>query len=176
MHWEHQHYNYITLLLINFITLVFNKIASLKNLKTIWFHAASLGEFEQAIPIIEEIKKQYPQYKILVTFFSPSGYEIRKNYNLADVVCYLPLDSKSNAKMFLEIVNPKIVIFIKYEFWPNLLNELQKNKVSTILVSGILRDKQLFFKSYGGFMRKSLNAFHHFFVHIFNKKFLQYLS
>ena len=150
----------------------FNKIKPLKKAKTIWFHAASLGEFEQARPIIEEIKKQYPQYKILVTFFSPSGYEIRKDYNLADVVCYLPLDSKSNAKMFLEIVNPTIAVFVKYEFWPNLLNELQKNKVSTILVSGILRKKQLFFKNYGGFMRKSLNAFNHFFVQDENSKTL----
>lgn len=142
----------------------FSKISALKHQDVIWFHAASLGEFEQARPIIEEIKKQYAQYKILVTFFSPSGYEIRKNYNLADVVCYLPLDSKSNAKRFVKIVNLKLAVFIKYEFWPNLLNELQKNEVSTILVSGILRDKQLFFKWYGGFMRRSLNAFHHFFV------------
>lgn len=142
----------------------FSKVTALKNEKTIWFHAASLGEFEQARPIIEELKKNYKQYKILVTFFSPSGYEIRKNYNLADVVCYLPLDSRSNAKKFLEIVNPKVAVFVKYEFWPNLLNELRKQDISTILVSGILRDKQLFFKSYGGFMRKSLKAFHHFFV------------
>ncbi|MHB0755606.1 3-deoxy-D-manno-octulosonic acid transferase [Polaribacter sp. M15] len=142
----------------------FFKISQLKNKNTIWFHAASLGEFEQARPIIEEIKEEYSQYKILVTFFSPSGYEIRKNYNLADVVCYLPLDSKSNAKKFVEIVNPKMAIFIKYEFWPNLLNELKRKEIPTILVSGILREKQLFFKSYGGFMRKSLEAFHHFFV------------
>jgi len=142
----------------------FSKISSLKNQDVIWFHAASLGEFEQARPIIEEIKKQYANYKILVTFFSPSGYEIRKNYNLADVVCYLPLDSKSNAKQFVKSINLKLAVFIKYEFWPNLLNELQKNEVSTILVSGILRDKQLFFKWYGGFMRKSLYAFQHFFV------------
>ncbi len=142
----------------------FSKISPLKHQDVIWFHAASLGEFEQARPIIEEIKKQYAKYKILVTFFSPSGYEIRKNYNLADVVCYLPLDSKSNVKRFVKIVNPKLAVFVKYEFWPNLLNELQKNEVSTILVSGILRDKQLFFKWYGGFMRASLNAFHHFFV------------
>jgi 3-deoxy-D-manno-octulosonic-acid transferase len=146
----------------------FAKISQLKNEPTIWFHVASLGEFEQARPIIEKIKNNYNQYKILITFFSPSGYEIRKNYNLADVVCYLPLDSKSNARKFVEEVNPKLAVFIKYEFWPNLLNELHKKEVSTILVSGILRDKQLFFKVYGGFMRKSLQAFHHFFVQ--NKK------
>lgn len=142
----------------------FSKISVLKDKNTIWFHAASLGEFEQARPIIEDLKKNHSQYKILVTFFSPSGYEIRKNYDLADVVCYLPLDSTSNARKFIEIVNPKMAIFIKYEFWPNLLNELNLKHVPTILVSGILRDKQLFFRSYGGFMRKSLNAFHHFFV------------
>ncbi|WP_405609799.1 3-deoxy-D-manno-octulosonic acid transferase [Polaribacter sp. Asnod1-A03] len=148
----------------------FSKISTLKNKKTIWFHVASLGEFEQARPIIEELKKDYKHYKILVTFFSPSGYEIRKNYNLADVVCYLPLDSKSNAKKFVEIVNPEFAIFIKYEFWPNLLNELKRQEIPTILVSGILREKQLFFKSYGDFMRKSLQAFHHFFVQDENSK------
>ena len=142
----------------------FSKISGLKNEQTIWLHAASLGEFEQARPIIEEIKSKYKNYKILVTFFSPSGYEIRKNYNLADVVCYLPLDTKSKAKKFVMEVNPTLAIFIKYEFWPNLLNELKKKEIPTILVSGILREKQLFFKSYGSFMRKSLQAFHHFFV------------
>ncbi|MFT6064790.1 MAG: 3-deoxy-D-manno-octulosonic-acid transferase [Polaribacter sp.] len=142
----------------------FHKIADLKKDKTIWFHAASLGEFEQARPIIEDLKKNHNQYKILVTFFSPSGYEVTKNYNLADVICYLPLDSKLNARKFIEEVKPSIAIFIKYEFWPNLLNELKKKEVSTILVSGILREKQLFFKWYGGFMRKSLEAFDHFFV------------
>jgi 3-deoxy-D-manno-octulosonic-acid transferase len=142
----------------------FSKIEALKNENVIWFHAASLGEFEQARPIIEELKKNFNQYKILVTFFSPSGYEIRKNYNLADVICYLPLDSRSNARKFVEIVNPKFAIFIKYEFWPNLLNELKLKEIPTVLVSGILREKQIFFKWYGGFMRESLKAFHHFFV------------
>ena len=142
----------------------FSKLSALKNEETIWFHAASLGEFEQARPIIEELNSKYNNYKILVTFFSPSGFEIRKNYNLADVVCYLPLDSKSNARKFIEIVNPKMAIFIKYEFWPNFLNELKRKEIPTILVSGILRKNQIFFKFYGGFMRKSLNAFHHFFV------------
>ena len=142
----------------------FSKISELNGSETIWFHAASLGEFEQARPIIEEIKKRYTNYKILVTFFSPSGYEIRKNYDLADVVCYLPLDSKTNAIRFIEVVKPKMAIFIKYEFWPNVLNELHKKQISTILVSGILREKQLFFKSYGAFMRKALHAFQHFFV------------
>ncbi len=148
----------------------FSKISTLKNKKTIWFHAASLGEFEQARPIIEELKKQYAEYKILVTFFSPSGYEIRKNYNLADVVCYLPLDSKSNARKFVKEVNPALAVFVKYEFWPNFLKELKQKDIPTILVSGILREKQLFFKSYGGFMKKSLQAFHHFFVQDENSK------
>ena len=142
----------------------FSKISELKNAKTIWFHVASLGEFEQARPIIEEIRNTHFEYKILVTFFSPSGYEIRKNYNLADVVCYLPLDSKSNVRKFVKEVNPVMVLFIKYEFWPNLLNELKKKEIKTILVSGILRKNQIFFKYYGGFMRRSLQAFHHFFV------------
>jgi 3-deoxy-D-manno-octulosonic-acid transferase len=148
----------------------FAKISPLKNEKTIWFHAASLGEFEQARPIIEELKNKYKAYKILVTFFSPSGYEIRKQYNLADVVCYLPLDSKKNAKRFIEEVNPALAVFIKYEFWPNLLNELKKKEIKTILVSGILRENQIFFKNYGGFMRTSLGAFNHFFVQDNNSK------
>ena len=142
----------------------FRKISSLKNANTIWFHAASLGEFEQAIPIIEELKKSHKSYKILVTFFSPSGYEVRRNYKLADVVCYLPLDSKANAQKFIATVNPTVAIFIKYEFWPNFLKELKKKEIPTILVSGIVREQQVFFKWYGGFMRKSLEAFHHFFV------------
>lgn len=141
-----------------------SKVDELKNQNTIWFHAASLGEFEQARPIIEEIKKDHSKYKILVTFFSPSGYEIRKNYDLADVICYMPLDSKSNARRFIEIVNPKMAIFVKYEFWPNFLFELKRNEIPIILISGILRKNQSFFKWYGGFMRKALITFNHFFV------------
>jgi 3-deoxy-D-manno-octulosonic-acid transferase len=148
----------------------FSKIASLKNEQTIWFHAASLGEFEQARPIIEALKKNYKHHKILVTFFSPSGYEVRKNYDLAAVVCYLPLDSALNARKFVAAINPTLAIFIKYEFWPNLLNELKKKEIKTILVAGILRNEQLFFKSNGGVMRTSLEAFHHFFVQDSNSK------
>lgn len=155
----------------------FSKIQELKGKETIWFHAASLGEFEQARPIIEQVKKDHSHCKILVSFFSPSGYEIRKNYNLADVVCYLPLDSKSKAKQFIEIVNPKIAIFVKYEFWPNFLKELKTQNISTILVSGILRKQQIFFKFYGGFMRKSLQAFHYFFVqNVTSKKLLESIN
>lgn len=142
----------------------FSLLQQLKNEKVVWFHAASLGEFEQAIPIIEKVKKKYTDYKILVTFFSPSGYEIRKNYPLADVVCYLPFDTKKNAQKFVETLNIQIAIFVKYEFWPNLLFELQKQQIKTILISGIFRENQVFFKYYGGFFRKSLEAFDYFFL------------
>lgn len=135
-----------------------------KSDQTIWFHCASLGEFEQGRPIIEKIKSQYPNYKIVLTFFSPSGYEIRKNYAFADVVTYLPLDTRSNAKKFINIVKPQLAVFVKYEFWPNILNELKEQKIETILVSGIFRKNQSFFKRYGGWMRKSLHAFSHFFL------------
>ena len=144
----------------------FSKLASTisKSDKTIWIHCASLGEFEQGRPIIEEIKEKYKDYKIVLTFFSPSGYEVQKNYAFADVVVYLPLDTKSNAERFLKIVHPKIAIFVKYEFWPNILRELQNQKIETILISGIFREDQTFFKSYGAWMRKSLKGFSHFFV------------
>ena len=130
----------------------------------IWFHSASLGEFEQGIPIIEKLKEHYPNYKILVTFFSPSGYEVRKNYPLADCVTYLPFDTYNNAKKFIAKVNPKLAVFIKYEFWPNFLKVLKDTNTPTILVSGIFRENQLFFKGYGGFYRKALQSFTHFFV------------
>lgn len=132
--------------------------------RLIWFHTASLGEFEQGLPIIEQCKNEYPEHKILVTFFSPSGYEIKKNTQIADLVCYLPMDTYSNMKRFLELVHPELVIFVKYEFWPNTLRLLHQNKIPTLLVSGIFREQQVFFKAYGGFMRKSLKAFTHFFV------------
>jgi len=130
----------------------------------IWFHSASLGEFEQGIPIIEKLKDAYPNYKILVTFFSPSGYEVRKNYPLADCITYLPFDTYRNAQKFIAQVNPKIAVFIKYEFWPNFLRVLKERQIPTILVSGIFRENQLFFKGYGGFYRKALQTFTHFFV------------
>ena len=132
--------------------------------KTIWFHAASLGEYEQGLPVIEKIKIEYPEHKIIVTFFSPSGFEIRKNNKIADVTVYLPLDTKSNAKKFLEIVHPEMVFFIKYEFWPNYLNELKKLKIKTYLISGVFREKQAFFKWYGGFYSNALKSFDYFFV------------
>jgi len=132
--------------------------------KTIWFHSASLGEYEQGLPVIEKIKEKYPEHKIIVTFFSPSGYEVRKNNTVADVTIYLPLDTKSNAKRFLKLVHPEFAFFIKYEFWLNYLKELEKSKTPTYLISGIFRDNQMFFKWYGGFYRKALNAFTYFFV------------
>lgn len=135
-----------------------------KNDKVVWFHAASLGEFEQGRPIIERIKKEYSNYKIIVTFFSPSGYEIRKEYNLANVVCYLPFDSKSKMQQFIKQVHPDLAIIIKYEFWPNLLNELKRTNTKTILVSGIFRENQTFFKWHGKWMQQFLKAFDHFFV------------
>ncbi|AXB56567.1 3-deoxy-D-manno-octulosonic acid transferase [Flavobacterium fluviale] len=132
--------------------------------KTIWFHSASLGEYEQGLPVIEKIKKKYPSHKIIVTFFSPSGYEVRKNNTVADVTLYLPLDTKHNAKKFLKLVHPEFAFFIKYEFWLNYLKELETNKIPTYLISGIFRDNQMFFKWYGGFYRKALKAFTFFFV------------
>ena len=145
-----------------------NEISS--NDKTIWIHCASLGEFEQGRPIIERIKNKYKTHKIILTFFSPSGYEVQKNYEQADVVCYLPLDTRSNALKFIEMTHPEIAIFVKYEFWPNILKELRKNKIETILVSGVFRNDQIFFKSYGVWMRKSLQSFSRFFVQDENSK------
>ncbi|SEP31832.1 3-deoxy-D-manno-octulosonic-acid transferase [Flavobacterium sp. CF108] len=132
--------------------------------KTIWFHAASLGEYEQGLPVIEKIKEKHPSHKIIITFFSPSGYEVRKNNMVANVTIYLPLDTKSNAKRFLKLVHPEFAFFIKYEFWLNYLKELEKSKTPTYLISGIFRDSQMFFKWYGGFYRKALKAFTYFFV------------
>lgn len=140
----------------------------LQNLKpndrVIWFHVASLGEYEQGLPVMEEFKKKLPNHKLVLTFFSPSGYEVRKNNPIADVTVYLPWDTKSNVKKFLKIVKPEKAIFIKYEFWINYLSELKKQNIPTCLVSGIFRENQAFFKWYGGFYRKALQAFEYFFV------------
>lgn len=134
--------------------------------KYIWFHCASLGEFEQGRPVIEELKKQYPEGKIILTFFSPSGYEVRKNYALADVILYLPLDTKRNAQTFLKIVKPKIAFFIKYEFWYHFINELKNQQIPLYAVSAIFRENQQFFKKslWGKWYRKMLFQFEHFFV------------
>jgi len=140
--------------------------------KSIWFHAASLGEFEQGLPVMEKIKKEFPNHKIVVTFFSPSGYEVRKNNSIADVTVYLPLDTKSNAQKFLKLVHPDLVFFIKYEYWPNYLNELKKLNIKTYLISGIFRKNQAFFQWYGGFYRNALKAFDYFFVQNESSKLL----
>lgn len=130
----------------------------------LWFHAASLGEFEQGRPLIEKIRAQYPEYRILLTFFSPSGYEVRKNYNGADVVCYLPFDKPRNVSKFLDLANPKMAFFIKYEFWKNYLDELHRRRIPTYSVSSIFRKNQVFFKWYGGTYRRVLKNFDHLFV------------
>lgn len=144
---------------------VFSTLESIRpNERTIWFHAASLGEYEQGLPVMERIKQQFPNHKIVLTFFSPSGFEVRKNNAVADLTVYLPLDTKSNAKKFVEAVHPDMVFFIKYEFWPNYLNQLKNRSIKTYLISGIFRKNQAFFKWYGGFYRKALKTFDHFFV------------
>lgn len=140
--------------------------------KTVWFHCASLGEFEQGVPIMEAMKKLKPDHKIVVSFFSPSGFEIKKNTLLADAVVYLPMDTQSNAEKFIAAVHPSLVFFVKYEFWPNYLFGLKKKNIPTLLVSGVFRKKQIFFKSYGGFMRKALGSFDHFFLQEENSKAL----
>ncbi|MGK0385676.1 MAG: 3-deoxy-D-manno-octulosonic-acid transferase [Patiriisocius sp.] len=132
--------------------------------KTIWFHCASLGEFEQGVPIIEAVKKQHPNHKIVVSFFSPSGYENKKKTPLADVVVYLPMDTKRNAKKFIQAVHPSLVFFVKYEFWPEYLKELKQQEIKTLLISGVFRKDHIFFKTYGNFMRKALATFNHFFL------------
>ena len=132
--------------------------------KVVWIHAASLGEFEQGRPVIEKIREQQPEYKILVTFYSPSGYEIRKNYAGADYIFYLPIDTPGNAKKFLEVAHPEIAIIVKYEFWLNLLSELKRRGVRTYLISAIFRRNSIFFRSYGSIWRQALDSFEQMFV------------
>lgn len=144
------------------------------NAKYIWFHAASLGEFEQGRPLMERIRKDYPEYKILLTFFSPSGYEVRKDYQGADIICYLPLDTRSNAINFLRTVKPVMAFFIKYEFWYNYLHILKHRSIPTYSVSSIFRPEQVFFKWYGKRYSKVLKCFTRFFVQ--NERSKQLLS
>lgn len=132
--------------------------------RVVWIHVASLGEFEQGRPIIEQIRKTHPQYKILLTFFSPSGYEIRKNYKGVDYVFYLPIDTPRNARRFLDIAHPEIAIFVKYEFWLNLLSELRRRQTRTYIVSAIFRHNSVFFRFYGGMWRQALESFDVLFV------------
>ncbi len=132
--------------------------------KTFWFHCASLGEFEQGRPVIEKLAARHPEHKIVLTFFSPSGFEVQKDYPLADVVVYLPLDSRRNAKRFLDLTHPSLSVFVKYEFWPNLLREIRVRQLPAFLISAIFREQQIFFKPQGAWMRSALKAFSHFFV------------
>ena len=136
-----------------------SKVKTLQLENAIWFHCASLGEFEQGRPVIEKIKKEHPQQKIVLTFFSPSGYEIQKNYPFADLVTYLPSDTPSNSKAFLSILKPKMAVFVKYEFWLNYLFELDKKNIPAFLISTVIKKHQTFFKWYGGDFRKALKTY-----------------
>lgn len=140
--------------------------------QTIWFHCASLGEYEQGLPIFKHLRKENPNHKIVLTFFSPSGYEIRKNTEVADAVVYLPIDTKTNAERFLKLVNPELTIFVKYDIWPNYLSQLKKRGLRAILISAAFRKDQSYFQFYGRMMRDALTAFEHIFVQNENSKTL----
>jgi len=145
--------------------------------KVIWFHCASLGEYEQGLPIMEAIKKEFTDYKLVVTFFSPSGYENKKDSKVADLMCYLPYDTKSNSKRFLNIVHPSLAVFVKYEFWPNYLFEMELRNIPVLLISGLFRKNQSFFKPHGVFMRKALRTVDHFFLqNSFSEELLKSLN
>lgn len=132
--------------------------------KTLWFHCASLGEYEQGLPVFQALRKHYKLHKIVLTFFSPSGYQIRKNSPVADVVTYLPLDTKKNARTFVDIVRPELTVFVKYDIWPNFLNELKRKELRAILISAAFRKKQPFFKFYGKTLKDALFTFEHIFT------------
>ncbi|MEO1009688.1 MAG: glycosyltransferase N-terminal domain-containing protein [Bacteroidota bacterium] len=132
--------------------------------KIIWMHVASLGEFEQGLPVLEKMRAAYPFHKLLVTFFSPSGFEVKKNTPSADIVAYLPMDTHQNAVQFLNIVNPVLALFVKYEVWPNYLRQLSERQIPTLLISAIFHRKKIYFKPYGGFMRGALRNFEAIFV------------
>ncbi len=135
-----------------------------KQEKVIWIHTASLGEFEQGLPVIKKLRSTYPDHKIMVTFFSPSGYEVKKNSDEAHFITYLPLDTAGNVNRFLDLVQPVLAIFVKYEVWPNYLRGLKKRNIPTLMISGRFTSDQVFFTWYGGFMRTALRQFTHFFV------------
>lgn len=130
----------------------------------IWMHTASLGEYEQGLPLLTQLKNEYSGYQVLLTFFSPSGYEVKKDSSLADIVSYLPLDTSSNAKRFLDLVNPRIALFIKYEVWPNFFKEIENRAIPLFLISARFKTDQIYFKWYGGMMKTSLKRVDHFFV------------
>ncbi|WP_405573426.1 3-deoxy-D-manno-octulosonic acid transferase [Winogradskyella sp. Asnod2-B02-A] len=154
-----------------------NTFSKLKNAikpedKTFWFHCASLGEYEQGLPVFEALKSKHPNHKVVLSFFSPSGYEVRKNAKIADVVVYLPLDTSAYAKRFLNLVHPDYILFVKYEIWPNFLHEIKKRNLNAILISAVFRKDQAFFKWYGGYMRSALFGFNHIFTQEENSKLL----
>lgn len=138
--------------------------ANLINEKIVWFHAASLGEYEQGLPIMQKVLENYPDYKLLVTFFSPSGYEVKKKNSIAHYIFYLPLDTKINAQKFMTLVQPQLAVFIKYEIWPNFLEELNKKNIPCLLISGVFRKNQIYFKGYGSFLLKAIKKFNYIFV------------
>ena len=138
--------------------------------KTFWFHCASLGEYEQGLPVFEALKVKHPDYKVVLSFFSPSGYEVRKNTKIADVVVYLPLDTVTNAKQFLDLVHPEYILFVKYEIWPNFLHEIKKRNLNAILISAVFRNDHAFFKWYGSYIKSALFAFKHIFTQDENSK------
>ncbi|MGE5943762.1 MAG: 3-deoxy-D-manno-octulosonic acid transferase, partial [Flavobacteriales bacterium] len=146
----------------NTFSILKNNLTS--NDKVLWFHCASLGEYEQGLPVFKALRAHYINHKIVLSFFSPSGYEIRKNSPIADIVVYLPIDTKNNAKRFLDMVNPELTVFVKYDIWPNFLNELKKRKLRAILISANFRASQSFFKFYGKPQRQALFAFEHIFT------------
>jgi 3-deoxy-D-manno-octulosonic-acid transferase len=147
------------------------------NDKTLWFHCASLGEYEQGLPVFKALRKYYNNHKIVLSFFSPSGYEIRKDSPIADIVIYLPLDTKKNAKQFIKQVNPELTIFVKYDIWPNFLSELKRKQKRAILISAIFRKNQSYFKFYGAPLREALFAFEHIFTqNEISKKLLQSIN
>ncbi|NER09561.1 3-deoxy-D-manno-octulosonic-acid transferase [Muriicola jejuensis] len=135
-----------------------------QNDRVIWIHTASLGEFEQGLPVIKALKESCSDYKVLVTFFSPSGYEVKKNSGDVDLITYLPIDVRSKVETFLDLTKPVIALFVKYEIWPNYLNALSKRQIPAVLISGRFTPDQVFFKGYGGFMRQALRQFSHYFV------------
>ena len=135
-----------------------------QNKKVVWMHCASLGEYEQGLPVLTALKNNHPEYFYLVTFFSPSGYEVRKNHGIADLVTYLPWDTKADVKRFVALVNPVMALLVKYEFWPNLIRELHRKEVPLYLIAGLFRQNQRFFKPWGNSQRKLLREFAHLFV------------
>ncbi|CAH8282455.1 3-deoxy-D-manno-octulosonic-acid transferase [Mariniflexile fucanivorans] len=145
--------------------------------KTLWFHCASLGEYEQGLPVFKALRNRYKEHKIILSFFSPSGYDIRKNSPIANVVVYLPLDTKKNANRFLDLLNPELTVFVKYDIWPNFLNELKRRQLRAILISAAFRENQSFFKFYGKQVREALFAFQHIFTqNDHSKKLLQSIN